>query len=461
MSGTTPCSACRAPIPNIVAAAPFCPFCGTQKPTRDLPAVIAEAQARARAQEQARPAREEIFSKRGRDLCLTFDPRAGFALLGPAEPKGEAPRLRAYDVCNQRVAWEAMLGEPGVGNVSYEALAVRNGNVYVGLGRSLCVLDLLTGAEKWRAELSDKLAYDSSDFATRGMRVIDAAPAGAPGVVWAVAVDDVISAFDRDTGKRLWREARENMPRRILPFGAGLLLVQTGEAIELVDPATKKVLDRLQGRIERWDMDGSCGLLQVDRWGFRERDGVLVHDFATKKELLFEALEDLEDDVPTVAANGRVFCAMESGAKLVAAPKPKPVELVPAFHIRAMVMCGPTLMVLLRKHHGTSVRRVVGVDPATLTIRFDLGELPERPSDNWTTQLCSNGQVTVLAHGHATDSRSCDLLALDARGNSAWRVTVGEWRAHYFLGGYVAVFSSWGWQILRPDNGEVFAEFKH
>lgn len=447
------CPSCGTSIPNVVASAPFCPYCGVRKPVEVAPPT---------PKPKPEKAEERFADYRSGGQFLVFDPRVGYALLGSHAPKGEPPRLRAWDLYNKRVAWEAMAGEPGIDRLEWEKLAVHAGNVYVGGERTLRVLDLFTGAEKWRSELSDKLAYDSHTVATRGMRIVDAAAPGARGAVWAVAVDDVICAFDRDTGQLLWRETREHQPRRYHPFDSGLLLLEYGHEVELVDPSAppskKTIVDKITGRIERFDLEGHIGVVQVDRWGWRERDGILLHDFVQKKELLFEAVDGLEDDVPSVTGQGRVFAAAESGAKLFAAPKSKMVELVPAFHIESLLMCGPTLMVLLRKHHGTSVRRFVGVDPQTLAIRFDLGELAESPSRDWTQQMCTNGQVTVLATGRTGESHTTDLLAIDPAGRVVWKVPVRNWSSHYFLGGHVAVHSGAGWQILRADTGEVLAE---
>jgi outer membrane protein assembly factor BamB len=450
MLQATPCPSCATPIPAVVAGAPFCPYCGERKP---VALVVAQAAS-------PRPAREpRPFSTSHRDLYLTFDPRAGFALLGVFQADGAPPRLRAFDVYNKRVAWEAFTGEPALEDLDYESIAVHVGNVYVGVGRSLRVLDLFTGQQKWGAELSDTLARDLGPPALRGARVIDPAPAGTRGPVWAVAIDDTIFAFDRDTGQPLWREVRERMPRLIRPYESGLLLLEHSSSVELVDPATKNVLDAIASGVERFDVEGRLGILQVENWGWRERDGILLHDFLARKEVLFEPVDSPEDDVPTVIGHGRVFCAVESGAKLFAGPQGRAIELCPGFHIRSLRMCGPTLFVLLSKRHGTSVRRVLGVDPQSLAVRFDLGEMTTEPNDDWTAQVCDNGQVAVLVTSPTGNDEQCELWGVDPSGRVLWRLPVGEWKAHYFLGGHVVVSSSMGWQIVRPDTGQVVAGY--
>jgi outer membrane protein assembly factor BamB len=347
-----------------------------------------------------------------------------------------------------------------VSELDYQSIAVRNGNVYVGVGRSFRVLDLMTGQQKWGAELPDLLAHESDRIRGRGARVVDPAPAGARGPVWAVAVDGTISAFDRDTGQPLWRETREDMPRFFHPYESGLLLLEHSEMVQLVDPGTRKVLDTVGPRTRRLDTAGRHGLLQVRRWGWRERDGILVHDFMTKKEALFEAVENVEYEVQTVTGHNRVFCATEGGAKLFAGPHGKAVELMPGLQIQSLVMCGPTLMALLVKEHGTNYRRLVGVDPQTLGIRFNLGEWTPEPNDDWTGQVCSNGYVAVAVTSPTSNDRDCELLAVDPAGRVVWKLPVGRWKAHAFLGGHLVVESSKTWQVVRPDTGQVIATYE-
>jgi hypothetical protein len=120
-------------------------------------------------------------------------------------------------------------------------------------------------------------------------------------------------------------------------------------------------------------------------------------------------------------------------------------------------MNGPTLMVLLRKHHGTSYRRILGVDPMTLAVRFDLGELTSEPNDDFPLQMCSNGAIAVIVTSPTNDDDNCELWGVDARGAVLWRTPVANWREHWFLGGNVVVSSNDGWRVLRPDTGQVFA----
>jgi len=454
------CTSCGTPIPDVVVAAPFCPYCGNPKGAQSQAQAPARAPVviqRAAAAPKAPPG---PFTAPVDSLYMTFDPRAGYALIGPYAPGDEKPRLRAYDVYGKRVAWDAFTGEDAVGGLDYESIAVRSGNVYVGVGRSFRALDLMTGQQKWGAELTDLLAHESDRVRGRGACVVDPAPAGARGPVWTVVVDGTISAFDRDTGQPLWRETREDLPSRFHPYEARLLLLEYSEKVELVDPGTRKVLDTVGPRTRRFDLAGRHGLMQVHSWGWRERDGILVHDFMTKKEALFEAVENAEYEVQVVAGQNRVFCATDDGAKLFAAPHGKAVELMAGLKIRSLVMCGPTLVALLRKEHGTSYRRLLGVDPQTLTLRFDLGEWSPQPTSDWTGQVRSNGYVAVAVTSPTGNERDCELLAVDPGGRVVWKLPVGYWKWHEFLGGHLVVESSKAWRIVRPDTGQVVAIFE-
>ena len=123
-------------------------------------------------------------------------------------------------------------------------------------------------------------------------------------------------------------------------------------------------------------------------------------------------------------------------------------------------MGGPTLFVLMTKARGTSVRRLIGIDPQTLGMRFDLGELGSEPNDDWDRQMVSNGYIMVFVASPTDDSDACDLHAVDTTsGRTLWKVPVGEWFAHYFLGGYLVVRSREKLQILKPDTGQPLAAF--
>ncbi len=482
------CSSCGAPVPPAVAAAPFCAFCGVRRVelAASAPAPVAAGgalggmfvaavasaapyaahsvfagpgtSATASATPRANARAERPFTASSGDLCMAFDPQIGFVLIGVHAPDEGAASLRAYDVQRERVVWEALAGQRGLDGVEWEQLAVRGRSLFVAPGRSMHVLDLLTGQPRWGAEFSDTLTYDATHGPTRGLTVLDPTPVGQPGAIVTATADYTLCAFQRDTGQPLWRDVRTERPgdATVIPE-VGLILFE--RRYELMNPFFPKPVASLGGGVERCTVVGRYGILQVRHWGWRDREGVALHDFATAKEVFFEALDDVEDSVPGVLHSGRVFCAVEDGAKLVAVPNGKPVELVPGFAIRALLPCGPMLFVLLEKKHGTSYRRVVGVDTASLSVRFDMGELTTEPNDDWTRQMCTDGQLVFLATSPSNNDRECEIWAVDPAGRVRWKAPVGRWTTHYLVAGHLVVASSPGWKILRADDGQVVGKY--
>src|SRR5439155_22968947 len=167
------------------------------------------------------------------------------------------------------------------------------------------VLDLYTGRVKWGAELSDKLTYDGSYGPERGLKLLDPSPPGQRGAVMAFTTDSTISSFDRDSGQLSWREKRERLPYRMTCIGqSGLVAFDNGE---VMNPLQQKPVMKLGGHGE---IVGQYGLWRVSNWGWRQREGIVLFDYLANKELLFEAIEDVESDVRLVMGHGRVFGAV-------------------------------------------------------------------------------------------------------------------------------------------------------
>lgn len=477
MNSTT-CPSCNAPVHTVVATAPFCAWCGKPR-GQQLQAFFDQVQGAKAADDSddmdelfdedgddpglkelkkaeqavAGPRTEEApFSGYAGDLCLAFDPNVGFALIGSHTPRRGQPRLRAYDLYNKRVAWEALEGTNAVKNVEDEQLAVRGRNVYVALDRSMQVLDLYTGQTKWGAEFTDKLVADGSHGPERGLRILDPSPPGQRGAVLAFTSDYIISSFDRDSGQLLWRQTRQRLPYRMSSIGQSGLVVFEGSPSEVINPFQQTPVGTLPAYGEI--VAGQYGLWRVSNWGWLQREGIVLFDYLANKEVFFEAVDGVESDVRMVMGHGRLFCCV-SDEKLFAAPNGRAVPLKEGFEIRALCMVGPTLFALVEKHQGTGYRRVLGVDPQTLAVRFDLGELSTEPNDNWERQMCTNDQLLVLVTSRDQDDDHCELWGVLPTGQVVWKTYVGEWYAHYFLGGHVVVYTRRGWIILRPTDGQL------
>jgi hypothetical protein len=269
----------------------------------------------------------------------------------------------------------------------------------------------------------------------------------------AFTTDSTLSSFDRDSGKLLWRETRERLPYRMTCIGqSGLIVFDDGD---VMNPMQQKPVTRVAGRGQ---VIGQYGLWLVKSWGWLQREGIVLFDYLANKEIFFEPIEHVEDDVPFALGHNRVFCAV-SDEKLFAAPQGKPTLLKEGYCIRALCMAGPTLFVMLCKHQGTGWRRVLGVDPQTLAVRCDLGELTTEPNESWERQMCGDDHVLVLVTSRDSDDDHCELWGVVPTGQVIWKTYVGEWYTHYFLGGHVVVMTGRGWTILRANDGQIVAAY--
>ena len=122
---------------------------------------------------------------------------------------------------------------------------------------------------------------------------------------------------------------------------------------------------------------------------------------------------------------------------------------------------GPTLAVLLVKSQGTPVRRVIGLDPATLAFRFDAGEAGTEPDGDWDRQLESDGWSLVFVATPEDDADRCQLRSVDtSTGRTLWSRPIGRWRAHRFLGGALVVWADDRVEVLAPPNGQPIAVYQ-
>lgn len=201
-------------------------------------------------------------------------------------------------------------------------------------------------------------------------------------------VDNMIMAMDRDTGRLLWKEKREHMPSKVTPIEqSGLLLFETKYVHEVINPAQQVPVLRIAKPIQCSNLVGRYGIWQVKSWGWRDREGIALFDYLANQEVMFEAIDGVDDDVACVMGFHRVFCATNDGDKICYAPNGVPTALREGHRIQQLAVVCPTLFALMAKHEGTRTRRVLGLDPQNLAVRFDLGELSREPSDNEDKQI--------------------------------------------------------------------------
>ncbi len=402
------------------------------------------------------------------NVAVTVDPQAGLVAVGVHAPHGQPPCLRAWDVRAKRLLWETLQGQAWLERVSRSSLSIVGRNVYVANKRQLVCLDLVSGGRKWVGSLSDEPAGDDDD----GLTIVDPFPQG-PGYRGAILVptiDHGLFSFDRDTGQPLWQRSfgDKDVAVQAVP-NLGACVVRHGSPyvkVDIVNPAFAQPIAALGH--DHWSTD--LGLATV--WGRSvvtvaddmgpegDEDGLLGFDAVTGQRHFFDPLEDLEtDDIAPCVMGSRVFAATSGGDGLYVGPRgrvmPPPV---PNHAIAAFCPAGPTLVLLLRKSHGTPVRRIVGIDPNTLAFRFDAGEAGSEPDDRWPHQVATDGYSAVFVATPSDNLDACELRSIDtSTGRLLWSRRVGRWQAHRFIGGQLVVWTDQTIEALAPQNGNVIA----
>lgn len=408
-----------------------------------------------------REAAEQVFSELA-NVVVAYEPALGFVAVGPHTPHGAPPRLRAWDFRQKRVLWEAFAGQTWLADLPRERLAVVGRNVYVANGHQMVVCDLASGARKWGASLSD-VPGETPDGS---LAVADPFPVDGRGAVVVPTIDHQLWSFDRDTGQPLWSRSFGDKAievEAVAPFGA--CLVRYGAPfvkVDIVNPAYAQPIAQLgQGD---WSTDlGRCRVAGrnvftiVDDYGpSADQEGLLGFDAVSGQVHFFDEVDGLEEDtLPVAAGAGRVFAATSDGEGIYVGPRGRTMPSpVPGHGVAAFVAAGPTLVLLLKKLHGTPMRRVVGVDPATLAFRFDAGTAGPLPDGDWDRQVVSDGFSVVFVVGDG-DGRGDQLRSVDATsGRLMWSAPIGAWASHAFLGGHVLVRSADQLAILAPSNGQ-------
>lgn len=207
-------------------------------------------------------------------------------------------------------------------------------------------------------------------------------------------------------------------------------------------------------------VSGRTVLTVVDDMGPEgDLDGLLCFDAVTGQTHFFDQVEDLEEDVLPCAIGPRAFAAMDDGAGLYVGPRGRPMPVpVPNHVIAAMMQAGPTLMLLLKKAHGTPIRRVVGIDPQTLAFRFDAGEAGSEPDHRWERQMQTDGYSVVFVATPEDDLDRAELRSVDtSTGRQLWRRPAPRYRSHSFVNGAVVVRMYNNVEVLQAQNGQPIA----
>ena len=408
------------------------------------------------------------FSSGVEGVAVTVDPQLGLVAVGVFAPHGQPPCLRAWDVKGNRELWQTLQGQSWLERVGRAALAIVGRNVYVANKRQLLCLDLATGSRKWASSLSDAPAFDDDD----GLIIADPFPQGPGqrGAILVPTIDHGLFAFDRDSGQALWQRSfgDKDIEVEVVP-NLGACIVRYGSPyikVDIVNPAFAQPIASLGH--DHWSTDlglakvwGRTVLTVADDMGPEgDDDGLLCFDAVTGQPHFFDQVEDLEmDDVAPCVMGPRAFAVTSEGDGMYVGPRGRVMPApVPNHTIAAFCPAGPTLALLLRKSHGTPVRRIVGLDPQTLAFRFDAGEAGSEPDHEWDRQIATDGYTLVFVATPNDDLETSELRSVDtSTGRLLWSRPVGRWRAHRFMNGQLVVWTDHKIEALAPQNGQPIA----
>ena len=388
---------------------------------------------------------------------VAFDPQVGFLAIAGFSPGGEPARIRAWDLKGNRPLWESQQGQKWVEEISDDEIWTHGRHVYIAKKRQLVVLDLLSGAQKWVASLSDT-ATD----------VADPFPPVGRGAVLVSTSDHRLFAFDRDSGQPLWNRGFDQTVELQPVVGQCTCLVRLAGSYvkaEVVNPAYPQPIARFGD--DHWSTDlglcrvaGRSVVTVVDDMGSEgDVDGILGFDAVTGQRHFFDRVEDLEEsDLAPCAMGPRIFAATDDLDGIYVGPHGRVMPVpIPNHEVVAFCAAGPTLVMLLKKTHGTEIRRIIGIDPQTMAFRFDAGEAGDEPSSNFERQIATDGYSLVFVA--TDDDENWELRSVDTTtGRRLWTHRLSnEWVDHRFLGGHLVVRTYDGVEVLSSQNGQPIA----
>lgn len=505
MSATSfPCTHCGARLDGVPGQSMSCPYCQARVLVPDmrvvnqladqfvagLPPQARTPQARAAAVAQilasaggavaagggASGYSDEGDDEPGEQVGFALDPQVGPIVLRVSAPVGQPPVLQGYDLQNKRVLWEAFKGQSWLSNVEASSFRVHGRTVYLANRRNLVALDLLSGQQKWGAQLPDEIARVRGRGEEPRLVVEDAFPPGQPGVVVVKTDDHVLSAFDRDSGRPVHQRTfgKDASDFTVQPVPNGQVVVVTYgfpyNKCDGLNPAYPQPLfHNGEGADGDWSTDlGACTLFgrtvvtRVESFGPEaDMDGVLCFDGVTGQRHFFVQAEDLDEDVLPAMAGTRVFFSQNDGESMWIGPEgrvfPSPAQ---GFRIKAWKACGPSLFVLLVKSRGTEVRRIVGLDPMSLAMKFDCGMIGTEPSELGPETFQTDGQTVVYVTCPNDDEGECELVAVDAHtGSRIWAKPIGTYLSHTVSHNHVMVRSYGKVRLISLRQGQEIAAY--
>ena len=230
------------------------------------------------------------FTASANRLTLHVHPRYGPTLIGACAPRGQSPRVRAYDLAHRTVAWEALEGEEWVADLKH--VAILADRIFVPHNAAIHCLDFESGRQLWTLQLGDKLDVRSGG-ANHGPFILDAA-----GSLLAKTIQCAVVSLDPETGGE---KARRMFPSPVdlLGEGRGILArydLHGRGVLEFLNPVTlestsifgKSWTNNDRASLVEASLEGSSAVARVEKWGLLASQGIVLLDIAKGREVLFE-----------------------------------------------------------------------------------------------------------------------------------------------------------------------------
>jgi len=349
----------------------------------------------------------------------TPDVSGELALVLPGEPAAAADVIAvtsAYDTGVDAVVYRVgrlstgtpqprWLGPALVDSTYQVLLANDQTSVFYGDGAAVVALDLATGEQRWRHEVSDEITTTCGDGCLQvvGDQVI------------AISSDGVVVALDATTGSEVWQRRFVDLRGMAHLVGDRLVVIDRADAdyeAIVLSPSDGSEVTRFQPVCASADgfgistdldpgdpvvplADGSVvfgfGVRPVcwDRWnvGAGERRWQTVLDDAS-----FARRPDVVHDEATLVAQGSggglLVIDLEQGASRTIDAGPD-VTLLPA-------ALGPDLILAYAQStRGSRPWTLRGFDPATLDLRFERDLAGAEPAGLGPTSIMSAGAAAV------------------------------------------------------------------
>jgi hypothetical protein len=349
--------------------------------------------------------------------------------------------------------------------------------------RGLAAIDPSTGQLRWSIELPEALDRDKLGRP----RLFDPFANDERGVLIARTDQQCLLAHDRETGAPRWRFDDHDgyAAHAFLIAGVGVG-VSAREWCVALDGHTGRVLCAFGARhggapvrVQGVACDGVALLLSVRDWphGTDNPQGVVAVDARTGQPTIPFVPVKVAAIISPVVWNERVYWASDDRqsvvvTRLVAAkrssrwraqPQPEPCTMVRVEQGDAIVQelaVAPDTVLVLLNGRLQSVARMIGLDAALLTIRFDVDLVDQHSSLNDKPLVVHKSLAIVATRRRWSGETAAQLRALDvSTGRTVWTLHADGLIEHAMVGAVLVIRSAQGTWFVEPTNGQRIDAF--